>query len=198
MHDCRVSALPVLDDDGRLVGVVSESDLLLKEDADVLAPHLIEGKQRRLDHDKALAADARGLMTSPAVTIAPEASVMEAAHRMRERRVKRLFVTDPEGAVVGVVSRVDLLLPFLRADTDIAADVEGLIRVEPGVVPDTFLVEVHDGVVHLTGEVERRTIAPALVAETRGIDGVVGVDSHITWQYDDTVTAGFGAGWVGV
>jgi CBS domain-containing protein len=198
MHECRVSAVPVVDDDGRILGVVSEADLLVKEDPDVFIPHLIERRARRVERGKAVAAVAGGLMTAPAVTIEPQATVTEAAHRMRDEHVKRLFVTDEAGKVIGVVSRVDLLLPFLRPDEEIAVAVDEVIRAEEGTLPDTFQITITDGVVDVSGRVERRTIAPELVAKIRGIEGVVGVDSHLTWDVDDTVSAGFGAGWVGV
>ena len=198
MHECRVSAVPVVDDDGRILGVVSEADLLVKEDPDVFIPHLIDRRARRVERGKAVAAVAAGLMTAPAVTIGPQATVTEAAHRMRDEHVKRLFVTDEAGKVIGVVSRVDLLLPFLRPDGEIADAVDQVIRAEEGTLPDTFQVTITDGVVDVSGRVERRTIAPELVAKIRGIEGVVGVDSHLTWDLDDTVSAGFGAGWVGV
>jgi CBS domain-containing protein len=198
MHECRVSALPVVDEGGRIIGVVSEADLLVKEDPGVFTPHLIDRKTRRVEREKASAAVAGGLMTTPAVTITPRATVTEAAHLMRDAHVKRLFVTDEAGMVIGVVSRVDLLLPFLRPDPEIAVAVEEAIGLEPGILPDTFEVTVADGVVQVSGRVERRTIAPQLVAKIRAVEGVVGVDSHLTWDLDDTVSAGFGAGWVGV
>lgn len=198
MHECRVSALPVVDLAGAIVGVVSEADLLVKEDPDVLVPRFFDRRVRRIERGKAVAVIARDLMTAPAVTVAVGAEVPDAAHLMRERDVKRLFVTDASGKVVGVVSRADLLLAFLRPDAEVAEDVEELLRHEKSVIPGTFQVRVEDGVVHVEGKVEQRTAEPELVAEIRGIEGVVGVDAHVTWEYDDTVGAGFGPGWMGV
>ena len=198
MHECRVSAVPVVDEDGRILGVVSEADLLVKEDPAVFIQHLVDRKAQRVEREKAVAAVAGKLMTAPAVTIGPRATVTEAAHLMRDEHVKRLFVTDESGKVIGVVSRVDLLLPFLRPDAEIALAVDDVIRLEAGVLPDTFEVAVTDGVVRISGRVERRTIAPQLVAKIRGTEGVVSVDSHLEWDFDDTMSAGFGTGWVGV
>lgn len=198
MHECRVSALPVVDLAGVIVGVVSEADLLVKEDPDVLVPRFFDRRVRRIERGKAVAVIARDLMTAPAVTVSVDAEVPDAAHLMRERDVKRLFVTDAAGEVVGVVSRADLLLAFLRPDTEVAEDVEELLRHEASVIPGTFQVRVEDGVVHAEGKVEQRTAEPELVAAIRAIEGVVGVDAHVTWEYDDTVGAGFGPGWMGV
>jgi len=198
MHDCRVSALPVVDLDGAIVGVVSEADLLVKEDPDVLVPRFFDRRVRRIERGKAVAVIARHLMSAPAVTVPVDAQVPDAAHLMRERDVKRLFVTDAADKVVGVVSRADLLLAFLRPDAELSEDVEELLRHAASVIPGTFKIHVEDGVVHAEGKVEQRTAESELVAQIRAIEGVVGVDVHVSWEYDDTVGAGFGAGWVGV
>ncbi len=197
MHEWRVSALPVVDGAGAIVGVVSEADLLLKEDPQVLTPHFIERRARRLDRGKALAVVARDLMTAPAVTVEPDAPLAVAAHMMHERGVKRLFVTDPDGSVLGVVSRVDVLRAFLRGDPEIGADVDHILSSELRLPPDAVHAEVNEGIVVLDGCVERRTLAPDAVAHVRTVEGVIDVVDHLTWDYDDTVTAGYGAGWVG-
>lgn len=198
MHDRRVSALPVVDLDGVIVGVVSEADLLVKEDPDVLVPRFFDRRVRRIDRGKAVAVLARDLMTAPAVTVPVDAEVPDAAHLMRERHVKRLFVTDASGRVIGVVSRADLLVAFLRPDREVAEEVDELLRHEAWAIPGTFHILVEDGVVHLEGRVEQRTAEPDLEARIRAIEGVVSVDAHVSWDYDDTVGAGFGPGWMGV
>ena len=197
LQECRSGALPVVDDAGAIVGVVSEADLLLKEDLDLFAPHLFERRVRRIERTKATAIYARDLMTRPAITVRPEAHLTDAAHLMHENRVKRLFVTDLEGRVLGVVCRLDVLSAFLRADEEIAQEVIRVLHGELLLPLDTVRVTVHDGVVRLDGEVERRTLAPYVSARIRAIEGVVDVEDHLSWTYDDTVRAGFGAGWVG-
>ena len=197
LHEFRVSALPVLDAQGAIVGVVSEADLLLKEDPEVLSPHFIEGRARRVERGKAIAVVASELMTAPPVTIEPDMPLTEAAHRMHQRHVKRLFVTDAQRNVLGVVSRVDLLRAFLRSDPEIGNDIETLIRSDPDLEPGAVTVAVADGVVLLQGEVQRRTMAPDLLARVRALEGVVCVHEHLTWQFDDTVMAGYGVGWIG-
>jgi CBS domain-containing protein len=198
MHERRVSALPVVDLDGVIVGVVSEADLLVKEDPDVMVPRFFDRRVRRIERGKAVAVIARDLMTAPAVTVPANTEVPDAAHLMRERGVKRLFVTDTAGKVLGVVSRADLLVAFLRSDADVAEDVEELLRHAGYVIPGTFKVRVEDGIVHAEGRVEQRTAEPELLGQIRAIEGVVGVDANVTWEYDDAVGAGFGPGWMGV
>jgi CBS-domain-containing membrane protein len=127
------------------------------------------------------------LMSSPAVTVGPEATIIEAARTMQERGVKRLPVLDEEEHVVGVVSRADLLTVFLRPDSEIANEVdEGVLRGTMWLEPDTVRARVHEGVVTLKGQVESRSQMFMLIGLVRGVEGVVGVDSDLTYQVDDT------------
>jgi len=117
----RVSAVPVVDEDRRVLGIVSEADLLLKEefpDPDQNIP-LFWTRRRRLERAKAAGATARDLMTAAVASIFPEATVPEAARRMHTAGVKRLPVVDGDGRLVGIVSRADPPKVFLRADADI-------------------------------------------------------------------------------
>ena len=121
----RVSALPVVDDAGRVLGVVSEADLLLKEEfpgPDQNIP-LFWTRRRRLEREKAAASTARDLMTVAVVSISPDASVPEAARRMHTANVKRLPVIGQGGRLVGIVSRADLLKVFDRPDGDIHREI---------------------------------------------------------------------------
>jgi CBS-domain-containing membrane protein len=185
----RVTAVPVLDDAGRLVvGVVSESDLALKEVAPLREAHspVFETAQHRGERAKAASLTAAELMTAPAVTAGPEEPVVTAARRMYDRRVKRLPVVDHSGALVGIVTRADLLKVFLRSDEELRFDI--LDHVIGDLVPlpsGAVEVEVSDGVVHLTGRVRRRSQALTLEKVTGAVDGVVAVESRLTWRVDD-------------
>jgi CBS domain-containing protein len=182
----RVSALPVVDRDGRLVGIVSEADLLLKEERDADGERPFEGRRRRLERYKAEGISARELMTSPVVSIRPQAAIGEAARVMHARGVKRLPVVDQDGRVVGIVSRRDLLHVFLRPDDEIRRDVvHGVIEETLWIDPATIRVTVTDGVVALLGEVERRSVAEILVRLVIGVDGVVGVEDRLSYRFDD-------------
>ncbi|MFJ4989797.1 CBS domain-containing protein [Streptomyces sp. NPDC088732] len=185
-HD--VTALPVVDDGSRPVGVVSEADLLRKEagqrdPADLMPPPYASSADRA----KAEAVSAVELMTSPAVTARPEWTVVEAARTMEQHRVKRLPVVDEVGCLVGVLSRSDLLRVFLRQDRairdEITSEVLGrTLRLSPLAVT----VHVVDGRVSLEGTIERRSVVPVLVALCNGVDGVVDVREHLRYRADDS------------
>jgi len=119
-----VSAVPVVDADRRVLGIVSEADLLLKRQhpANHFQRFLLEGKQRRLESAKAKGATAAALMSRPAITIDQEAPVVEAARLLHKHLVKQLPVVDPQGRLVGIISRSDLLRVFLRPDREIVDD----------------------------------------------------------------------------
>jgi CBS-domain-containing membrane protein len=129
-------------------------------------------------------------MTSPAVTIGPDASIAKAARLLHRHQIKRLPVLDPAGPLLGIVSRADLLKVFLRSDAEIAAQVrQRVLRRALWVDPDTVGVEVRDGVVTLTGQLERASLIPILVNLVRGLDGVVGVVDRLSFEFDDrTIT----------
>lgn len=179
MRQRRISALPVLDADGRVVGVVSEADLLPKEafrDRDPAAPRTRHATGRA----KARAVTAGELMTSPAVTVTADVTLAQAARLMARHRVKRLPVVDGDGMLRGIVSRSDLLDVFLRGDEDIARDVRREIAAHLLTVPVRPIdVEVRDGVVTLTGHVRDTTLVPLVVRLVRAVEGVVDVDCEL-------------------
>jgi CBS domain-containing protein len=184
----RVSAVPVVNDAGLVLGVVSEADLLLKEensnpDADL---PLVWTKRRRAEHDKAAAVVARELMTIAVVTITPEATAAEAARRLHSANVKRLPVVDNRGRLVGNISRSDLLKVFDRPDAAIRREIiDDVIVGEFMMDPDRFFIQVHQGVAVLEGRVERRSLLPLLVRAVRGVEGVVQVEDRLSYDLDD-------------
>ncbi len=186
MQEYRVSALPVVRGDGRLVGIVSEADLLLKEGRPEGGRRLLEGPRRRLEREKAEGLVASQLMTTPVVITGPDASLSVAARLMHRRGVKRVPVVDEEGRVVGIVSRADLLKVFLRPDDEIEREVsEDVIRRALWIDPDRVRVRVRDGVVTLEGQLERRGLIRVLVEMVRGVDGVVGVQDRLSYELDN-------------
>ncbi|WP_189210346.1 CBS domain-containing protein [Actinokineospora fastidiosa] len=185
-----ISAVPVVDD-GRVVGVVSEADLLPKEEYRGGAddpPGLFAGKAARKRWAQAHALTAADLMTTPVRTIRPDARAAAAAHAMAEAGVRRLFVVSPDGALVGVLSRRDLLKVFVRRDDELVAAIrDEVLGRSLWLTPGTVDVDVKDGVVTIRGEVERRSevgIAGYLASVT---PGVVAVHNHISATWDDTV-----------
>jgi CBS domain-containing protein len=189
LADCHISAVPVLDPDGRVVGIVSEADLLLKEENPQGTPGgwPFEGRRRRATRAKAAGDTAVELMTAPAVTVGPDAAVAEAARLLHRHLIKRLPVVDPAGSLVGIVSRADLLKVFLRTDDDIAREVrEEVLMLAMWVNPDSVTVKVRDGVVTLTGQLERRSLIPIAVSLVHGVDGVVDVVDRLGFEVDDS------------
>ena len=119
LRERRVSAFPVVDDDGRVIGVVSEADLIAKEALEggyESHPGPLSGLLHRRDLEKARGATAGELMSRPPVTVRPDDLVSHAAQLMHDRRVKRLPVVSADGKLVGIISRTDVLSVFSRPD----------------------------------------------------------------------------------
>lgn len=183
MAEHRISAIPVVDAEGVTVGVVSEADLLLKTEAEEGGLGWSPGSRQR--DSRAHAQTAGGLMSSPALTIDPDAPLAAAARLMRKGSVKRLPVVD-SGRLVGIVSRADVLKSYLRSDAEILDDVvEGVIKGSMWLDPKTLDVEVDDGVVRMRGEVDRRSEVEILDRLALAVEGVVGVESSVSFRFDD-------------
>jgi CBS domain-containing protein len=184
----RISAVPVVDAGRRVLGIITEADLLLKQEhpdpkADV---SLIWTRRRRRERAKAAAAVAGKLMTAPAVTVSPTATITEAARRMHTAGIKRLPVVDETGRLVGIVSRADLLKVFTRPDEAIWREImDDVITGDFMMDPSRFFIEVVDGVVALQGRVERSRLIPFLVRAVHGVEGVVRVEDQLSFDVDD-------------
>lgn len=170
MDQWKVSAVPVLEGEGRVVGVVSEADLLPKEEFRLDEPRPDEFAAA----SKAGAVRAGELMSSPAVTVHPDATLAEAARIMATRQVKRLPVVNDIGMLEGVVSRSDLLKVFLREDDEIEADIRHSVLGEPAVPPELD-VAVAEGVATIRGALSDRSLVPLLARAVRAVEGVVDV-----------------------
>ena len=183
-----VSGLPVLDSAGHIAGVVSEIDLMRKEEyqADPTAQHAPRWRHRS-EHGRAGGHTAADVMTSPAVTVAPDATVVQAARLMDRHRVKRLIVTDADGRLAGIVTISDLLKVYLRSDDEIHDEiVSEIITHYLGTDPALVQVTVADGAVTLVGEVEKKSMVPLAVKMSGSVDGVVSVEGRLSFRIDDT------------
>ncbi len=181
MRRRRVSAFPVIDDADRVIGVVSQSDLLVRE-VYPARPVLTAAANRQRIPAKAEGLTAAELMTSPAVTVTADASITEAARIMYRHRVNRLPVTDPGGRLAGVVSRSDLLAVYDRPDRQILADVtEQVLAGDFAFDPGSFEVEVSGGVVTLGGAVASQAVAISLLEGVWEIEGVVYIRDRLTY-----------------
>lgn len=172
----RISAFPVLDDAGRVIGVVSEGDLLVKEAVNAEGTSLLAALRHLREDDKAAGIIAGDLMTQPAVTIGPDVPVEEAARLMYDRRVKRLPVVNPAGRLLGIISRVDVLAVFSRPDADIGDEI--MRRVLPGIrpaAPHALKVAVSDGIVTISGPPQADELTRAIIDAVRHVQGVVAV-----------------------
>jgi CBS domain-containing protein len=183
-----VSAVPVVDLDQHVIGVVSEADLLHKVDIAGLEPHgwPLERKRTRIAREKANADFAGDLMTVPPITVTESDSVAVAARLMDPEQVKRLPVVDSKGRLVGIVSRSDLLRPYLRTDEDLREEIsQGVLLRTMWMDPREFTVAVDQGIVTIRGEVERSSSIPILIGIIRSVPGVVDVIERVSSRLDD-------------
>ncbi|AQT75655.1 MULTISPECIES: CBS domain-containing protein [Streptomyces] len=172
-----VSGLPVVDDEDRVVGVVSQTDLLARNTA-------VPGPGQRIA-PPSRAPTTRDLMSAPAVTVRAEETAGAAARLMTLRGIERLPVVDVEDRLVGIVTRRDLLRTFLRPDAEIRRRVQEVLAELAGVSAEAVEVHVVDGIVTLEGTVHHPTRVRLLVALVERIDGVVAVAPRITAGSDD-------------
>ncbi|MGW9197221.1 CBS domain-containing protein [Micromonospora chersina] len=193
----HVTAAPVVDGAGQVLGVVSEADLMykVKLQGQPQPRRILPDRHRREARAKAGATLAADLMTAPPVTVSPDASLVEAARTMDVRGVKRLPVIDDLGRLVGIVTRGDLLKVHLRPDADIRRDVrDEVLRRTLGVPDGVVDVTVHDGVVTLTGQLDRWSTVRLALRLARQVSGVVEVVDALGYAIDDAPMAALRAG----
>jgi CBS domain-containing protein len=188
IEENRVSAIPIVDQQGVPVGIVSESDLLLKERRLELesSRDLLHVQKRRQDRAKAAGTIASDVMTHPPITVRSDTSLGEAARLMQERNVRRLIVVDEGGRIAGIVSRSDLLQVFLRSDDELREEIAGQLIAVLLPSNDAIKVEVSWNIATLSGEVERKSDAAILTRLTTELDGVVAVVDQLSYRWDDT------------
>lgn len=192
----HVSAVPVVDRDGLVVGVVSEADLMRKTEFqdEYRQPWKVRLRHRFSPEgahpsDKADALTAADLMTTPAQTVHPECSVAVAARQMDESGVKRLVVTLDDGVVRGILSRADLLKVFVRSDAELVKEVRrDVLGRYLWVDTSGVRVGADRGVVTLSGIIGRHSDAEIAARLTHRVDGVVDVVNELEWQQDDLRT----------
>jgi CBS domain-containing protein len=178
----RISGVPVLDEDGTVLGVVSEADILVKERGRAGTTLFHRALELDTESEKYGARDAADAMTTPAVTIRPTRSVSEAASLMLERGVNRLPVVDPHGRLVGIVTRADLVRAFVRDDAEIEREIrDDVVLKTCWRSPDRFHLEVRNGEVTLDGRVADADAADMLLRFVERVPGVVNVRSQLSW-----------------
>lgn len=189
LSERRISGLPVVDPEQGCIGVVSEADVLVKEQG---RPHPRNPLEwlfgDRFDPDelrRRAARTAREAMTSPVITVEPDRPLRIAADLMVRHRVNRLPVIE-DGRLVGIVTRADLVGAYLHLDDEIGRTIrDEILSHTMWLDPDAFEVDVHEGLVKIDGTVDRRSTARILVKLIGLVDGVAGVDSRLAWRLDD-------------
>jgi CBS-domain-containing membrane protein len=194
LRQYRISAFPVIDDNRKVIGVVSEADLLAKEalaDGQAGIPGAVTGLLYHKQREKADALTAGDMMTHPAVTIRPDDTVEHAARMMYTLRVKRLPVIDAGGHLIGIVSRSDVLAVFDRPDSEILAEItDDVILHEFLIDPAMFVVTIRDGVVTIRGNLESANLGHELVTKIRHVRGVVAVRDELSYPPAERSVAG--------
>ncbi|WP_020658870.1 CBS domain-containing protein [Amycolatopsis benzoatilytica] len=181
LEERGVGGAPVVDEHGRVLGVVSRGDLLERD-----VEHHGIGPQARRGRRKAEGLFAADLMSAPAITVSVDDDLRHAAQLMETHRVHRLPVLGEDGTLAGVVSRADLVRVFLRPDNEIRAEVrDEVLEREMCIDPASLYVAVQDGVVTLSGRVERYSMIPVIAALVGRVDGVVEVKEQLRAELDD-------------
>jgi CBS domain-containing protein len=189
LGELKVSAVPVLGPDGRVAGVVSELDLLRKQEYqhDTYAKRAPRW-HRWADRVRARGRTAADVMSSPAITVEPDISVVVAARLLDRHHIRRLLVVGADERLVGIVTPHDLLRVYLRSDEEIRDEIVNDIMVQDlATNPVLVKVSVTDGVVTLAGELGQKSMIPIAIRMTQAVDGVVDVvDGGLSFAVDDT------------
>ena len=184
----QVTAVPVVSLQRKVLGIITETDLLRKEELqrDPDAPHSVH-LTYRARRDMVTAQTAGEIMSLVPVTVRPDATVAEAARLMDRHNVTCLPVTDENGKLLGMVGPRNILRVFLRPDEEIRAEIIRDVLVGYfGTNPALVQVEVTDGVVRLSGELERKSMLDFIRSQVRVVDGVIGVEGELGYAIDDT------------
>jgi CBS domain-containing protein len=181
-----VSALPVIDPGRRVIGIVSDADLLDRQGVRKLPRGTIRLAWQLRQWSTTAAATAADLMTAPAITIVPDAPVAEAAGLMLTRKLGRLPVVDSGGQLAGMISRADVLSVVERPDEHIRADVlTNVIAGDVGLDAREFQVAVSSGLVTVAGLVDHGAAAMRLLGAVWQVEGVLGVRDRLTCRQED-------------
>lgn len=186
----RINSVPVVDEANKVVGIVSESDLLAKVVAGDRSGQRLPGTRSdgRAIRARTGAETAADLMTAEPITVRADRSLSEAARLAAAHHVRRLPVVGEDGTLVGIITRSDMLAVFLRDDDAVRRRlVEHVLPREFNLDPVGFEVSVDDGIVTLRGEVPRRLLIRPLIDTVRHTAGVIAVHDQLTYAVDDSV-----------
>lgn len=175
-----ISGVPVVDERGTVVGVLSETDIVMKASGGIERGGFLTWLfDTEIANDKVVAETAAEAMSSPAVIIAPSRTVHDAARLMIEEGVNRVPVVE-DGALVGILTRSDIVRAFTRTDTELAGEIkDDLLRRTFWAEPGSIEVTVSDGRVTLEGEVETEADREMLPLFVSRVPGVVAVTADL-------------------
>jgi len=188
LSERRISGLPVIGDRLEVLGVVSEADVVAKEQGPEPERRRLSGWLRadRTRARKLAARTAGEAMSAPAITIEANRSVAEAAQLLASHGIKRLPVVDEEGTLVGIVTRADLVRAFARSDAEIEHELREDVVLRALWIDDPRLdIRVERGEVRLAGRLQNRSDAELLQRFATRVPGVVSVHSTLRWDWDD-------------
>lgn len=201
MLERRISGVPVVDAAGRLLGVLSEGDLIRRPEIETDKIRrgwlglFVSSDEKAHDFVKSHGRMAREVMTKPAISVTPETPLAEVVHLMERKRVKRLPVV-AQGKLVGVVTRTDLLralvarqnvtsaatettTPAAHGNQELRDRILAMLRAEDWAASAYISVEVSNGLVNLWGTVESAAQREAVLLAVRGVDGVREVEARL-------------------
>jgi len=179
----RVSGLPVVDRTGKVVGIVSEADLLNKAEKRDPDAYVLESRRHRLDRSRAAALDVGSAMSREVTSVRADAPIALAAREMHLRGFKRLPVVDADGRLVGIVSRSDLLKVFLRSDRELRAEIHQILEHAQRTWGGAGLnASVTGGVVDLAGAFKSKNQLEATLRAVAGVDGVIGIRNRVVYE----------------
>ena len=187
MLEGEISGLPVINDDGNLVGIITEADFMATE-ADRRVTRRA-GLLRLLVRDAEIPSHERlvgDVMTADVKVIGPESDHAEAARLMEKEGIKRIPVV-ADGQLIGLIARADMLKAYVRSDQEIIDEIQGHVMKDILWI-DSRRVEIEcvDGNVIVSGHLETKSDASLLIELTRRLDGVTSVSDHLTWEVDNT------------
>lgn len=186
--DRRISGVPVVDAEDRLLGVLSEGDFVRRAAASPGSqrprrggPASWVGGNDRGEAERLHATTAGTAMTTPAIVVQPDRDLSYAAKLMTRSKVNRLPVVE-DGRVIGIVTRADIVRAFARGDDELLRVLRHGLRGVDGL----RVVAVHDGVAVLAGIVAHPEIARTVRTIVEAVEGIVGVDdADLAWLEPD-------------
>ena len=190
----RISAVPVVGGHGEILGIVSEGDLLNRPEAETMhrkswwLEFLASRETMAADYVRSHSQHVTDVMTRNVIAAPPDISVADLAALLEKHRIKRVPIVK-DGKMIGIVSRANLLASLVRrkdkeqeaahSDSAIRSDIVQKLNHEFWARPALVCVDVHDGMVDLTGIVDSQAELKAIEVLAEEAAGVRGVSNQL-------------------